>query len=262
MRTVLFAITAVVATLVLGSLVVLARLFRVRDRPGSIYERIPAWWSQSLLFVAGVRVRVHGEHYARVREPRVFCCNHNSWFDVFTIAATLREGTFVSKYELFKIPILGFAMRLAGIVRIERENRKAAFAAYEVAAKRIQQGTHVVVFPEGTRGFDYELRSFKKGPFVLAIAAQAPVVPTVIHGTIEIMPKKSSRIRPGTVDIHFLEPVPSVGYSYEERGVLLEAVRDRMAAALRELYGVDSRGAESSSEDGAPSPQSAVRSPA
>ena len=75
----------------------------------------------------------------------------------------------------------------------------------------MQRGRAVIVCPEGTRGYDYHLRPFKKGPFVLAIAAQAPIVPTVVHGTREVMKKGSFWVRSGTVDLHFLEPVPTAG---------------------------------------------------
>ena len=71
--------------------------------------------------------------------------------------------------------------------------------------------------PEGTRGRDYHLRPFKKGPFVLAIAAQAPVVPTLVYGALEVMPKGASAFGPGTIDVHFLEPVPTAGLDYDQR---------------------------------------------
>ncbi len=96
----------------------------------------------------------------------------------------------------------------------------------------------MIVFPEGTRGRSYPLRPFKKGPFVLAIAAAAPIVPTLVHGTILIMPKGSWRVRGGTVDIHFLEPVPTEGLVYDDRDVLMQRVRDRMSDALAREYGV------------------------
>ena len=80
---------------------------------------------------------------------------------------------------------------------LERDNRKSAFESYEVAAAKVQQGRSIVVCPEGTRGTDYHLRPFKKGPFVLAIASQAPVVPDVVYGAREVMPKGTFRIRSG-----------------------------------------------------------------
>ena len=123
---------------------------------------------------------------------------------------------------------------------LDRENRKAAFESYKVAAKEVQRGRAIIVCPEGTRGFDYHLRPFKKGPFVLAIAAQAPVVPTVVHGAREVMRKGSFWVRSGTVDVHFLEPVSTAGLDYEDRGELMTTVWTAMADTLRELYGATS----------------------
>ena len=131
-------------------------------------------------------------------------------------------------------------MRAVGMVPIERQNRKAAFGAYDEAARRIRDGNSVVVFPEGTRGEEYPLRPFKKGPFVLAISAGAPVVPVLVHGTREVMSRHSLMVRPGRVDVHLLEPVEVQGYGYEDRDALANAVRSRIADALESLYGIDS----------------------
>ena len=94
------------------------------------------------------------------------------------------------------------------------------------------------LLPEGTRGRDYHLRPFKKGPFVLAIASQSAVIPTLVHGTREVMAKGSFMIRGGTVHIHFLEPVPTQGYVYDDRTKLMEIVWSRMANEMQRLYGV------------------------
>jgi len=247
MRTALALLTAVVISPVLVFLLAVLRLLRIKDAPGGIYERIPPIWSQAILDASGVRVRLHGAEQFAPGEPRIFVCNHVSWFDVFAMAAALGRGTFVAKSELYRIPVFGLGMRLVGIIRIERENRKAAFASYELAAERIRRGTAVIVFPEGTRGHSYALRPFKKGPFVLAIAAGVPIVPVVVHGTIEVMSKGSMRVRPGVVDLHFLDPVPTTGYSYDHRDQLLSIVHDRMEAAMRALYsvGADRRAVQS-----------------
>jgi 1-acyl-sn-glycerol-3-phosphate acyltransferase len=235
-RTAAVALAALIATPPLVTLLALGRLFRAPDETGGIYDRIRVWWSRLLLFVSGVRITVHGEQHIGGGQPRIFVCNHVSWFDVPAMAATLPRGKYIAKAELYRVPFFGWGMRLVGDVRIERENRKAAFASYEVAAARIRTGAPVVVFPEGTRGRSYALRPFKKGPFVLAIAAGVPIVPVLIHGTLDVLPKGSWLIRPGKVDLHFMEPVSTAGYSYEERDRLLSIVHERMAAEQRRLY--------------------------
>jgi len=159
---------------------------------------------------------------------------------VWALAAVLPRYKFVGKAELFRIPIFGRAARTAGMLAIERENRKSAFESYRVAAERIRAGASVVVFPEGTRGRTYALRPFKKGPFVLAVAAGVPIVPTIVHGTLEVMSRDSLRVRPGVVDVHFLEPIDAEGLTYEDRNRLSRAAWGQMAAAMRELYGVES----------------------
>ncbi len=161
-----------------------------------------------------------------------------SWFDIPSLIEVLPHYGFVAKRELEKIPIFGAAARGVGVIYIDRENRKAAFGAYEEAAKNIAQGNPVLVYPEGTRGATYALRPFKKGPFVLAIASQAPIVPVVIHGTIEVNPRDEFRASPGTVHVHLLAPIPTDGLTYADREVLADTVRERMAACLSTIYGV------------------------
>jgi 1-acyl-sn-glycerol-3-phosphate acyltransferase len=239
LRTILTVITAVVVTTVLGLTVIIAGLLGIEDKPDGVYDKIPRWWSASVLWAAGIKVRVHGLENGGQGKPRIFASNHVSWFDVPALAGVLPRYKFVAKAELFKVPIFGRAMRAAGMVEIQRDNRKAAFGAYDVAAERIRQGNSVVVFPEGTRGHAYPLRPFKKGPFVLAIAAGVPIVPIIVHGTIEIMPKGSLWAHPGTIDIHLLEPVSTTSVDYDHREALMQTVRTRMADAMRELYGVE-----------------------
>lgn len=240
MRTLLVFLVLIVATPVLGAIVIVASLLGVQDREGSLYDRMPRLWAGMIVRAAGVRIRLHNEERMRSGAPRIFVSNHVSWFDVLTLASVLPRYKFVGKAELFRIPIFGRAARAAGMIAIERENRKAAFESYRIAGEQIRAGASVVVFPEGTRGRDYALREFKKGPFVLAIAAGVPIVPVIVHGTIEVMPRDSFRIRAGVVDIHFLEPIDAAGLTYEDRNRLSRAVRDRMVDAMRSRYGVES----------------------
>jgi 1-acyl-sn-glycerol-3-phosphate acyltransferase len=150
----------------------------------------------------------------------------------------LPRYTFVAKSELQRIPLFGAAAKAAGIVFIERANRRSAFDSYKEAAAMVKGGRSVVVCPEGTRGRDYHLRPFKKGPFVFAISSGAPIVPTVVYGTIRVQPKGTFRVRSGTVHLHFLESVPTAGVAYEDRTALMEQVWRPMADFLRDEYDV------------------------
>ena len=238
MRTPFVALVALLMTLLLGPVVIVARLFRVPQGPLSIYARSVRLWARTITRAAGVKVVVHGG--SRLHQPSgsVFVANHVSWFDIFALASQVPWCSFVAKAELRRIPLFGFAAECAGIVFLDRENRKQAFESYKVAAKEVQRGRAIIVCPEGTRGRDYHLRPFKKGPFVLAIASQTPIIPTVVHGAIEVMPKGSFMIRPGTIELHFLEPLPTAGYDYEHRAELMTETWTRMADALRAIYGI------------------------
>jgi 1-acyl-sn-glycerol-3-phosphate acyltransferase len=163
MRTLLSAIALPVATFIGASTVLIARFFRRPVTVGSIYERTMRNWAASIIKAAGVTVEVHG---AENLPPggAVCICNHVSWFDVFAIASKLPRATFVAKLELRSIPLFGAAAEAAGIVFIDRDNRKSAFESYKLAAQAVQAGKRIIVFPEGTRGFEYRLRQFKKGP--------------------------------------------------------------------------------------------------
>ena len=215
-RTIALFVTAFFATLILGTTVIVAALLGVKDKPDGLFDKAPRWWSTIILWATGIKVRVHGLANVQDDEPHIFASNHVSWFDVPALAKILPHYKFVAKAELFKVPIFGHGMRAVGMIEIQRENRKAAFGAYEMAADNIRKGASVDVFPEGTRGR------------------------VVVHGTIEIMPKGSLRVHPGTIDVHLLKPVSTTGFDYDHREALMEIVRTRMADTMREFYGIES----------------------
>ncbi|WKW11832.1 lysophospholipid acyltransferase family protein [Pseudogemmatithrix spongiicola] len=230
-------IGTVLATLVFGGWVLLSALFRVRDRVGSPYDLAPRLWARCILWMSGVQLVQHGTEH-KTGERHIFVVNHVANYDVLAVAATLRWIKFVAKVELFKIPLFGKAMLAAGMIPIERANRKAAFGSYSLATKRIQAGASVAVYPEGTRGNAYPLRPFKKGPFVLAIQSQAPIVPVVVYGQLAVNPKGKFHVRPGTIHVHFLPPIDTTGMTYDDRDRLADQTHAAMAACLRQEYQV------------------------
>jgi 1-acyl-sn-glycerol-3-phosphate acyltransferase len=224
-------------TVPLAALVVVCALLRVPYRPGGVYDWASHTWARGLVWSAGVRVRVHGAERISDSFERsfVFASNHVSWFDVFVLASLVPRYSFVAKRELLRIPIFGPGARAVGTVPIDRDNRKSAFSSYQEAATHIRGGRSVIVFPEGTRGKSYALREFKKGPFVLAITAGVPIVPTVVYGTLAVMPRGTWWVRGGVVDVYFLEPVVTAGSTYDDRDLVSTTVHERMRAVLAGL---------------------------
>ena len=225
-----------VLTIVLGSLVLLAQLVGV-PRGSRIYQLAPRWWARALLWCAGTKIVVHGTKVSD-NDARVYMANHVSWFDILAVVDVLPHYGFVAKREIEKVPLFGPAARAVGVIYIDRDNRKAAFSAYEDASQRIRDGQSVIVYPEGTRGDDYTVRPFKKGPFVLAIQSGVPIVPVVIYGTIEVNRRGSLMVFPGTVHVHLLDEVTTAGLTYDDRDRLAATVRSAIASTLRDTYGV------------------------
>lgn len=238
-RAVFVFITLLLSTFTFGGWVLLAGLFRVRDGIGSPYDRAPRYWGRTILWVSGVTLVQHDKE-RKLGDRHIFAVNHVANYDVLAVAASLRWIKFVAKAELFKIPLFGKAMLSAGMIPIERANRKAAFGSYSLATKRVQAGASVAVYPEGTRGNAYPLRPFKKGPFVLAIQAQAPVVPVLVYGQLEVQPKGKFHVTPGTIHLHYLPAIETTGMTYEDRDRLAQLTHEAMARCLQETYGVES----------------------
>ena len=238
MRTPFILIGTLILTAVYGPIVLVAAMFGVEEKAGGIYQRCMHAWCRSIIRISGVKLVVHNPERMSETEGRVYISNHVSWYDIFSLASIIPRYTWIAKKELRKIPLFGGAAVAAGIVFIDRDNKKAAFESYKLAAEDVKRGRSVIICPEGTRGRDYHLRPFKKGPFVLAIASQSPIIPTLVYGTREIMPKGSFLIRAGEVHVHFLEPVPTLNYTYDDRARLMETVWSKMAGEMRRLYGV------------------------
>jgi 1-acyl-sn-glycerol-3-phosphate acyltransferase len=218
-------------TILHASAAIIAGLFRVKNRPGGVYDWSGTDWARDILSAAGTPVVASGREHIPRDQPVIYASNHSSMFDIWALFATLPGSVrFVAKRELFRIPILGRAMLAVGHVPIDRTARKSAFEAYDEAARMIRGGTSVVVFPEGTRSRTGELLPFKNAPFGLAIAAQVPIVPVYVHHTFEILPKGAWRLRPRPIRLVVGQPISTAGLRPEDRERLRDAVRAAMVA--------------------------------
>jgi len=186
------------------------------------------------LGLAGIRYRVRGREHIPANRAVVFCSNHESNVDPPVLFQALHKRLHVLfKAELTKIPVLGAVMLGGGFVPVERERREASMASIDRAAASIRDGNTFLIFPEGTRSKTAELLPFKKGGFIMAIKAQAPVVPVAVSGGRSAMRKGSWLVRPVMVEVKIGEPVETTGMSLDVRDELIDIVRARIEELRR-----------------------------
>ena len=198
-HTLRFWVLIISLSIILGTV---ATVLGVLDRSGNQSHKVAALWSRLICRWNGIKVEVSGKENILVDQPQIFIANHQGYYDIFTLAGYLTvQLRWVSKAVLFRVPFMGWAMRAAGYIPVERNNRKQSYQAFLNTLEAIKEGSSVVIFPEGTRSEDGNIGIFKKGSQLLAQRAKVPMVPVAIIGTRDIIRKGSMLFHPGTVRI-------------------------------------------------------------
>lgn len=185
-------------------------------------------WAMALSrAVLGIRIEVEGREHIPRGQPAVFMANHLSFLDGPMLFLILPQPVrVILKKSIFRIPVVGFGMRFVGFVPVDRKGKEGGKKSILKAARMMtQRGYSFFIFPEGTRSRDGRLQAFRRGGFFLALEAQAPIVPVVIRGTFEIMPKGKFFVRRGTVRVTFLQPVPTAALGLKDLDALRDTVR-------------------------------------
>ena len=234
-RTVFWLIPAIaVYTIVLGALSLTSMLV---DRRGHFAHGCARLWSWLILATTGVRVRADGHELVAPDQSYVFVSNHQSIYDfpilITSIPAQLR---IIAKASLSSFPVLGWHLRYTGHLLIDRT--RAGRATLDSVAGLMGRGHSLIVFPEGTRSVDGEVRRFKRGLFSLAIEAGLPVVPVAVIGSRHVMRKDRLMTCPGDVELVIHEPLSTAGLALGDAGALAERVHDIIATAVRARQGV------------------------
>lgn len=196
--------------------------------------RFTQFLDHAVLFLGGIRYRLHGAEKLDPSRGYVFVANHRSFADPAVLLVGLKgELHFLAKKEVFKIPLVGLALSTMGMIEVNRTNREEAGMSVQIAEQKLRQGDWVIFFPEGTRNrTDAPLIPFKKGAFVLAVQAQVPIVPLTVLNTWDVLRPGTMQLRGGHVDVIVHDAISTTGKTYEDRNALLEEARAAIEKGL------------------------------
>jgi 1-acyl-sn-glycerol-3-phosphate acyltransferase len=186
------------------------------------------------LALAGIRYRVAGRDHVP-NQAVVFCSNHESNVDPPILFEALHPRLHILyKAELHNFPLMGTLFDVGGFVPIDRGDRDKALASIARGAAALRAGNSFLIFPEGTRSRTGDLLPFKKGGFIMALQAQAPIVPVAVQGGRAAMRKGSAFVHPVRVSVRIGKPIPTAGLTLDDRDELIERARGAVQELLRQ----------------------------
>jgi 1-acyl-sn-glycerol-3-phosphate acyltransferase len=217
-------------TVVLGLVSVPASLFGDKSRTLHAFARA---WSWLIMKTILSPVKVTGLEKIDTSKPHVYAVTHASALDIPVLYVYLPfQFRILFKKELLSYPIVGWHLRRSGQVCIDQQKPTNSIAQIRSAVKSLQAGMPLVIFPEGGRTPDGEIKPFMQGAFYLAIKAQADIVPIALTGMFELLPMNTYHIKSRPLEMQVGEPISTAGYSLRE----MEALSGKVFQAMQDLY--------------------------
>jgi 1-acyl-sn-glycerol-3-phosphate acyltransferase len=227
-----------VYTLLMGVLALPGGLF---DRDGKRLHWFSRAWSWLIMKTILSPVKVTGLDKIDTSKPHVYAVNHASALDIPVLYVYLPfQFRIVFKKELLSYPIVGWQLKRSGQVCIDQQTPANSIAAIRSAVKSLKAGMPLVIYPEGGRTPDGEIKPFLPGAFFLAIKAQVDIVPVALVGTYELLPMNTYHIKCRPLEMRVGEPISTVGMTMRD----LEAVSARVKIAMEDLYYAQSPASE------------------
>jgi 1-acyl-sn-glycerol-3-phosphate acyltransferase len=232
-----------------------------------VFDRDPAHYATGRLFrqVGALLTRLNpawkfettGELPADPRRPFVVVCNHQGNADIPLVSTLPWDMKWVAKAAMFRVPVAGWMMRLAGDIPVDRGDSRSRSLVLLRARYYLERHCSVMFMPEGTRSRDGRVRMFQDGAFRLAIEAGVPILPLAIDGTRDALPRKGWIFGPVNCRLHVFPPVETTGLTPAQAPELRERVRESIVERIAGWRGVDPSdvdGAEAGVEEGTNSP--------
>jgi 1-acyl-sn-glycerol-3-phosphate acyltransferase len=205
-------------------------------RPGvQNFKRWSGKWGRWVLAVAGIRVAVEDLADLDHGRPYVFAANHQNALDILALAGSLPYAFgFVAKAELRRMPLIGQALKHSASVFLDRSDPRRSLQSLKQAGEHIRSGNSVLIYPEGARTFSPYMTSLKRGALLVALEAGVPLVPVTVIDAYRLLDERRKAVRPGTIRIVVGKPMSVEGYHRRELPLLIEDLRERLDAPLRE----------------------------
>lgn len=232
LRSLLFSTPLIIlSTVVMWTCSVACSLF---DPSGNSQHRMARIWGRMLLAASLIRVRVEGLENLDGPGPYVFVSNHASLMDIPAILACLPyQFRFFAKKALYTVPFVGWHLKRAGHIPVDRANARASLRSMSEGARMVaEHGLSVLLFPEGGRA-PQGLREFKEGAAYIAIKAGVPLAPMALSGMRELLPMGSIHLRSGRVTLRIGKPIPTAGLTLHDREQLTARLYEEIAAMLQ-----------------------------
>jgi 1-acyl-sn-glycerol-3-phosphate acyltransferase len=204
-------------------------------------RKIIHWWLviQAAFFSRMVplwSLKVEGREKAKKHTPYVIISNHQSLLDILILNCLWYRFKWISKIENYKVPVIGWYLRMANYITVDRGDKESKAVMMERSAESLRNGISIMIFPEGTRSTDREIGPFKLGAFQLAIMTDKSILPVIVNGTGGVLPKHGLIFSTGHhLRIKVLDPVHPGSFGTADPEELASKFRNMMISELKKI---------------------------
>ncbi len=197
---------------------------------GKILSKIVKSWARIIFFSVGVKIQMIGLENLDSLKNYIFAANHSSSLDIPLMLGYIPFWIVpISKIELKWIPFLGWAMQMAGLIFVDRKNHERAMSSiFNIKESLLKNPRSILLFPEGSRTNDGQIKPFKSGGLGLGISTGIPIVPVAIIGTFESLGKKSTLFKNNLLTVKIGSPIDTNEYVENDRKILSKLVYKRV----------------------------------
>lgn len=197
----------------------------------------PKWWSRFTCWLALCRIKSSGHENLNPRGSYIFVANHQGAFDIFLTYGFLNQNIkWIQKASLRKIPLVGYASKMAGHVFVDNSSPAARANTIKEAKEEIVDGVSIMLFPEGARSHTGKLSRFKRGAYQIAYDLKLPIVPLTLNGPFDVLKRGTLSLKPSRLELIIHKPIPTEGLIEADIPALIDKSREIIHSALWERF--------------------------